>query len=651
MPGNKLIATAATLTILPLLLVGGNALWGLHGSLDAGVAGKHLEGITWVGGLVAATLIGCVLALIISLDKAGKLSQLIRNLREEYTRSAHQQAQLEQFFAISPDILCTLDQEGGFLQVNPAAGDILSRSPEELADTPFLSIICDQDRPGVVKRITHLLSGDHPQVSFDARTRTADGTHRWVEWSFVKVDWETLYFGYGRDIHDRKVMEKELQHGAFHDKLTGLANRELFLDRLEQAIHRAKRRPAPYAVLLMDIDNFKTINDSYGHQVGDSLLKLFSQRVEAQLRPEDTLARFGGDEFILLAEQVADCEAAASLASRILGSLHQPFTVNGVDFEVGSSVGVTLESAEECNADSLIREADLSLYKAKQRGKGTYFIFDQALSDEQSTRARMEFELRKALQNQDLRAHFQTIIDVPTGHPSGCEVLCRWQHAELGTMSPAEFIPVAEACGLIGDIGRQMLTQACAALQQWRDNGAVPREFAISVNLSPREFFQMDLVAFIQQTLQVYGLSGRHLSLEVTEGVLIERDGEASVILNRLRDLGIRIYVDDFGTGYSSLAYLRTLPLDGIKLDKSFMEKIHASPKSQEVARTVLELAKVLKLRSIVEGIETPEQLDFVTDLGFGYAQGYGLHRPCDKDTFARWMASQKTPKRKVSAA
>ncbi|WP_341938720.1 putative bifunctional diguanylate cyclase/phosphodiesterase [Marinimicrobium sp. C2-29] len=643
MPGKKLIATAVTIIILSLLITGGNALWGLHESLEPAAGGVYLNGITWMAGLIGAILVGCGLALLLSLDKAGKLAHLIRCLREESTHSAHQRAQLEQFFAISPDILCTLDQEGGFLQVNPAAGDILSRRPEDMAGTPFLSIICDQDRPDVVKRITQLLSGEHPQVTFDARTRTADGDHRWVEWSFVKVDWETLYFGYGRDIHDRKVMEKQLQHSAFHDKLTGVANRELFLDRLDQAIHRSRRRPAPYAVLLMDIDNFKTINDSYGHQVGDSLLKLFSQRIEEQLRPEDTLARFGGDEFILLAEQVADYEAAASLASRILDSLRQPFTVDGVDFEVGSSLGVTVESGTERSADSLIRKADLSLYKAKEGGKGSYFIFDQVLNNEQRTRARLETELRKALQNQGLKAHFQTIIDVATGQPSGCEVLCRWHHEELGAMNPEEFIPVAEASGLVADIGRQMLTQACAALQQWRDNGAVPCEFAISVNLSPREFFQVDLVPFIQQTLQAYGLNGRHLNLEVTEGVLIERDGEASVILNRLRELGISIYVDDFGTGYSSLSYLRTLPVDGIKLDKSFMEKIDSARKSQEIARTVLELAKVLKLRSIVEGIETPEQLAFVTDVGFGYAQGYGLHRPCDKDTFALWMATQAT--------
>ncbi len=640
MPGKKLIATAVALVILSLLLIGGNTLWGLHGSVEAEANGQHLKGITWVGGLIGTTLVGCVLALILSLEKAGRLSQLIRSLREESFRSAHQQAQLEQFFAISPDILCTLDHEGGFMQVNPAAGRMLNRSPRDMEGTFFLSIICDQDRPDVIKRITNLLSGEHPHVSFDARTRTADGDYRWVEWSFVKVDWETLYFGYGRNIHDRKVMENELQHSAFHDKLTGVANRELFLDRLAQTIHRSLRRPSPYAVLLMDIDNFKTINDSYGHQVGDSLLKRFSQRVQEQLRPEDTLARFGGDEFILLAEQVANYEAAASLANRILDSLCQPFTVDGIDFFVGSSVGVTVETGEERCADSLIRKADLSLYKAKQGGKGTYFIFDQALSNEQHTRARLETELRKALQSRDLKAHFQAITDVPSGRPSGCEVLCRWHHAEMGAMSPEEFIPVAEACGLIGDIGRQMLTQACATLQQWRDSGVVPDDFAISVNLSPREFFQVDLVPFIQQTLHSCGLSGRHLSLEVTEGILIERDGEASVILNRLRDQGIRIYVDDFGTGYSSLSYLRTLPVDGIKLDKSFIEKIHSAKKSQEIARTVLELAKVLKLSSIVEGIETPEQLAFVTDLGFGYAQGYGLHRPCDKDAFALWMAT-----------
>lgn len=644
MPGKKLTAVIVALVALitlSLVILGGNALMALYNTIESAAGNEHIEGVAWVGGLISAILVGCVLALIFSLDKAGRLSQLIRRLREESFHNAYQKAQLEQFFAISPDILCTLDQEGGFLQVNPAASRILGRTPEDMAGNRFLSVICDDDRPEVVKQINSLLSHGESHVSFDARTKTANGSHRWVEWSFVKVDWETLYFGYGRDIHDRKVMEKELQHSAFHDKLTGVANRELFLDRLSQTIHRTRRHPAPFAVLLMDIDNFKTINDSYGHQVGDSLLKLFSQRIQEQLRPEDTLARFGGDEFILLAEHVADHNAAASLAERILESLRRPFTVSGTEFDVGSSVGITLESGQEQSADTLIRKADLSLYKAKEAGKGTYFIYDQALSNEQRSRARLETELRKALQNQDLKAHFQAITDVPTGSPSGCEVLCRWHHPELGVMSPEDFIPVAEAAGLIGDIGRQMLTQACAALQQWRANGVVPCEFAIGVNLSPKEFFQVDLVPFIQQTLQAYGLSGRNLSLEVTEGVLIERDEEASKILNRLRDLGIRIYVDDFGTGYSSLSYLRTLPVDGIKLDKSFIEKIHSAKKSQEIARTVLELAKVLKLRSIVEGIETREQLDFVTDLGFGYAQGFGLHRPCDKDAFALWMATQ----------
>ncbi|WP_111642281.1 bifunctional diguanylate cyclase/phosphodiesterase [Marinimicrobium alkaliphilum] len=599
--------------------------------------------------LIAGILFSISLASFIALlaNSRGRARVLMRmnlSLQRESHRRQQLTAELRQFFSISPDILCTLAPDGTFRQVNPAAEHILRKDTEMLEGTYFIESLHPDDREACQGRLQKLLDRSLPQITLEARSLTANNEVCWIEWSFVAVDWETVFYGYGRDITDRKIIEHELHHNAFHDKLTGVNNRSVFIDRLDQLIKRSRRRRVDYAIMVMDIDNFKTINDSYGHLVGDALLQEFAKRIERQLRPEDTLSRFGGDEFMLLIEDTCNEEDLRGLARRILAALQEPFVIKSVQLVLGSSIGIALGGAHYTNTDDIIRHADLALYRAKDRGKGCYVIFDEKMQCEQVNRSAIEQALRETLQRQGMGAAYQPIIEVAPNRIVGCEVLARWHHDDLGEVEPAQFISVAESSGLIVQLGRQMLTRACRTLANLRASNLVSNDFYMSVNLSPKEFFLVDLVDYIRITLAQFGLSGRHLAIEITEGVLIERDDEAAAVFNELQAMGVRIYVDDFGTGYSSLSYLRRLPIDGIKLDRSFINQTDTIDKNQKIVRAILELARVLKLESVVEGVETDQQRAFVFGLGFGYAQGFGIHRPLNNTDLVTLLRREQSP-------
>lgn len=600
---------------------------------------------TWflVAGILFSVSLASFMALLVnSRQRAQKLTQMNLSLQRESHRRQQLTAELRQFFAIAPDILCTLSPDGTFRQVNPAAEHILRKTTEMLEGTCFIESLHPDDRDACTGRLQKLLDRTLPQITLEARSLTANNEVCWIEWSFVAVDWETVFYGYGRDITDRKIIEHELHYNAFYDKLTGVANRSVFIDRLDQLIRRSRRRRVDYAIMLMDLDNFKTINDSYGHLVGDALLQEFAERVEQQLRPEDTLARFGGDEFIVLIEDTTAEDDLRSLARRVLTRLQEPFQVQGVQLVVGSSIGIALGGAHYNNTDDIIRHADLALYRAKHQGKGTYAIFDENMQCEQINRSAIEQALRETLQRQGLNAAYQPVVDIADNRIVACEILARWHHETLGEVPPAQFISVAESSGLIVQLGRQMLTRACRTLANLRASQLVDDNFFISVNLSPKEFFLVDLVDYIRVTLAQFGLSGRHLAVEITEGVLIERDGEATTVFNDLQAMGVKIYVDDFGTGYSSLSYLRRLPINGIKLDRSFINQTETIDKSHKIVSAILELARVLKLESVIEGVETDQQRAFVFGLGFGCAQGLSLHPPMDNAEFVALLRSER---------
>jgi diguanylate cyclase (GGDEF)-like protein/PAS domain S-box-containing protein len=585
-----------------------------------------------LGGLLISFLLAAFIwALWLNRARGWALAEANINLMQEMTQREHLELRLDRFFSMSTDILSTLNLDGTFRKVNPACEKILGFEARAMEGRHFVDTVHSEDREQAKEELQALAEKKVHRATMEIRNLTDSGGVRWVEWHFVAAEQEPALYANGRDMTERKQMEQQLHRSAFYDKLTGTANRALFLDRLKHVIERAHRYGKNYAVLIMDMDNFKAVNDSYGHLTGDKLLAAFAQRVQQQLRPVDTCARFGGDEFILLIEEAENAEAVRYVAERIQKALSLPFVFDGHELRIGSSMGIAMGDSRYKTTQQALRDADMALYEAKRQGKNRYLFFDEKMRTEQLTRTAVEEELSQALNRQELDVIYQPIIDLRDGQMVGCEALVRWEHPSLGEMSPVDFIPMAEKSGLITAIGRFVTERACQDLAGWLSAPAVPRNLFVSVNLSPKEFFVSGLVEHIDKVLHRHGLQGQNLRLEVTEGVLIERDQEAAVIFRKLQAMGVQICIDDFGTGYSSLSYLQALPINVLKLDRSLIQQIQISETSHEIARTVLSLARALDVQSVAEGAETDDQLQAIKDAGFNFAQGFGLHRPMDR--------------------
>jgi Amt family ammonium transporter len=431
-----------------------------------------------------------------------------------------------------------------------------------------------------------------------------------------------------RDISERKAFEQELAHQAFHDTLTGLANRALFLDRLSQAHARASRTGSLYSLLFIDLDRFKIVNDSLGHQAGDQLLIEVANRLKLCVRPGDTFARFGGDEFVVLLEDLVDDEDAITVTERILEELRAPFRVEGRDVSASASIGVVIGDRTYESADHCLRDADVAMYRAKARGKATYEVFRPEMEGAALHRLDMEIALRNAIENGELELHYQPLVSLERVSIVGLEALVRWRHPERGMMSPAEFIPLAEETGLIIPIGEWVLEEACRQVREWEDAypGAVP--LVMTVNLSARQFQQPDLSDRIAAVVKKTGISPDQLCLEVTESVMMDDVDAATLMLKRLKDLGSCVAIDDFGTGYSSLSYLKRFPVDFVKIDKSFVADLGEGAVDSEIVRAVIRLAAAIGIRTVAEGVETAEQLRRLRNMGCPLVQGYYLARP-----------------------
>jgi diguanylate cyclase (GGDEF)-like protein/PAS domain S-box-containing protein len=405
----------------------------------------------------------------------------------------------------------------------------------------------------------------------------------------------------GIDITEQRRAESQLLHDAFHDALTGLPNRALFLDRVEHALARARRdSPHSFAVLLLDIDRFKVVNDSLGHAIGDQLLVALGERLQACLRAGDTVARFGGDEFTIMVESVADITDATRAATRVQAALTEPFLVEGEEIFTSVSIGIAVGAPEYDRPEQMIRDADTAMYRAKAQGKARYEIFDAAMRAEAVTLLQLETDLRRALERNELRVHYQPIVAIDSNEICGFEALVRWQHPMKGLVPPAQFISVAEETGLIVPLGSWVLNQACADTAEWRRRGA--KHASMSVNISSRQFSQSDLVRDVQRALQAHGLQGADLNLEITESVLIQHAETALATIRRLQDLGVLISIDDFGTGYSSLSYLHGFPIDKLKIDSSFIRNFGRDRKTVEITRTIIQLAENLGIDVIGQG-------------------------------------------------
>jgi diguanylate cyclase (GGDEF)-like protein len=438
--------------------------------------------------------------------------------------------------------------------------------------------------------------------------------------------------GLEAEIAERRLADQRVVHMAHHDALTGLPNRTLLADRVGQAIARAHRSGGKLAVLFLDLDRFKNVNDSFGHAVGDMLLTAVSARLTASRREEDTVARLGGDEFIVSIPDVADAAEAESVAARILSDLAKPFTINGHQLHADVSIGIALYPRDGDTAETLMRNADTAMYHAKESGRGNYQFFSAQLTERVSRRLSTETKLRRALERGEFSVHYQPLMNLASGRVDGAEALLRWPQQDERLVSPVEFIPIAEETGLIVPLGEWVLLEACAQAQAWQ---TLHPGLRIAVNLSARQFRQKNLIGMIEQVLGESRLHPSLLELELTEGMLMHNVEEATHILARLDEIGVRLAIDDFGTGYSSLSYLKRFPIHTLKIDRSFVRDISTDPDDAAIVTAIVAMARSLNLRVTAEGVETEEQAAFLRSLTCDQAQGFHFGRPMPAAEFA----------------
>ncbi len=529
--------------------------------------------------------------------------------------------------------MAIVEHSGRWLQVNGSLCRLLGYTEDELLALDFQSITHAEDLPSVLTDIKQLLDGRTPTCETEMRYLHKSGQEVWTLASVAiardaQVEAEHFIFQL-QNITDRKRAEERLVYDAFHDALTGLPNRALFMDHLKLALGRTKRLPErQFAVLFLDLDRFKVINDSLGHMIGDELLISISRRLEDCLRPGDTVARLGGDEFTILLDDLRDDTEAVAVAERIKQEFQIPFTLQGHEVFTGASIGIAPSTIGYDHPEELLRDADTAMYRAKSLGTKRHEVFDPTMHVQATNLLQLETDLRRAIERNEFVLYYQPIIALDTHRISGFEALVRWQHPEHGFVSPAEFIPIAEETGLIVQIGRWVLHEACRQMKQWQHETGGNHDLVMSVNLSGKQFAQAELIEEIEGVLYETKLSPRCLKLEITESVVMDNIETAVEMLEGLRRLGIALSIDDFGTGYSSLSYLHRFPLSTLKIDRSFVSLMLGNNENSEIVRTIVMLAQKLNMDVVAEGIETDDQLTQLRLIGCQYGQGYLFSRP-----------------------
>jgi diguanylate cyclase (GGDEF)-like protein/PAS domain S-box-containing protein len=520
---------------------------------------------------------------------------------------------------------------------------------EQIAGLPeeWFKRVHPDDLESLKSAIAAHRDGLTPHFEIEHRMQHRDGRYRWMLSRGTAVrdaDGKTTRMaGSQTDITARKEAEDQLLRDALQDGLTGLPNRLLFTDRLERSLTRIDRDQFHrFAVLFLDIDRFKGINDSLGHGVGDQLLMAFAGRLTAVLRPGDTVARLGGDEFTVLLEDPREPDDAVAVATRILEALKKPFNLGSQEVFVTASIGIALSSTGYSRPQDVLRDADTAMYRAKAMGKARFQIFDSDMHLGAVKLLQIENDLRRAIDRAEFELHYQPIVGINNCALSGFEALIRWRHPERGLISPADFIPVAEETGMIVPIGRWVLQEACRQAAVWQTTFP-DQPICISVNISGRQFSQPDLVDQVTSALRQSKLNPAHLILEITESVVMQNPEVTITMLRRLKDLGLQLNIDDFGTGYSSLSYLQRFPVDTIKIDRSFVTRMSERPENAEIVRTIVALAHNLNMKVTAEGIETPEQLTKLQELHCESGQGYLLSRPLSATAVTEMLTSDKT--------
>ncbi len=535
--------------------------------------------------------------------------------------------------------------DGRWHYVSAQVETILGFAPDEWLADPHLwaKRVHPEDRERVFARESQL---DEPTVPEEYRMLHRDGHTVWVR------DHATLLAdGLGRlrwhgvlsDITDRKLaeterrsVEEDMRHQALHDSLTGLPNRVLIFDQIERA------RPLPgrqLAVLLLDLDRFKLVNDSFGHAAGDALLTEIAPRLNEVLRPGDTIGRLGGDEFVVLLGDIVDEHAAIEVAERLGAALRRPFLLESTEHFVTVSIGIALAGGERVEPDILIRDADAALYRAKERGRGRHELFDRALRVRTLERLALENDLRRALDREELHVRYQPVVSLRDGSLASVEALVHWEHPQRGLVGPSDFIPVAEDSGLIAQIGEWVLRESCHQACSWHAANPDAPPLGLSVNLSARQIAQRDLAGSVARALRDSGLDPRSLCLEITESAILDDTDTANRTLRALLSLGVGLVLDDFGTGYSSLAYLTRLPIEGLKIDRSFVEQMGDGERPTAIVTAIVRMAQALSMQVTGEGVESAHQLQELRRLGCDRAQGFHIAQPLPPEKIAELLA------------
>jgi diguanylate cyclase (GGDEF)-like protein/PAS domain S-box-containing protein len=620
----------------------------LTGTLHARASSERLL----VGFSSLVLLVGVALALSlrqrVRSDFAHAWRALTAEVDERKAAEAALRASEERFRSLvqnSSDVITILDADGAPRWHSESVRRVFGYDPEKLLHSNDWTLVHPDDRDRVAGFVAEaaMRPGVTPAITW--RMRHRDGTWLHTETVAANLLDDPNVGGLvlnTRDVSERKELEDQLVHQAFHDGLTSLANRTLFTERVEQAL--ATIGPTDVAVLFVDLDDFKHVNDSLGHAAGDQFLVATAKRLKSCLRPGDTAARFGGDEFAVLLERVSDPEAATAVAARVIDTLHQPFGLQGRTIPIKASVGLAIGRRGVDDADGLLRNADVAMYAAKAGGKDRFELFRPEMHADMLQRLELETELRHAVDHGELVLHYQPIVELASGRITRVEALVRWAHPTRGLLGPLAFVPLAEEQGMIGPIGRWVLQEACRQARSWREQFPSAPPLSMHVNLSGRQLQQADLIAEVAQALEAAVLEPELLTLEITETVLMADVDTVSQRLHDLKQLGVLLAIDDFGTGYSSLSYLRRFPIDMLKIDKAFVDGIGRGREDVALAHAIVNLSHTLNLHTIAEGIELSEQAVNLAELGCQDGQGYHFARPLAAEAMTELLEQTLAP-------
>jgi diguanylate cyclase (GGDEF)-like protein/PAS domain S-box-containing protein len=605
----------AALTPYAALMLAGFTLLALHQGSYSDPAGV----IAWVvclaaGLLFARQAIATALAVAVQTGLA--------------SRSA--EARFNALIRNTADVIAIVDQDGTVSYVTPTAERIFGFAAHDLIGQHLDELVAFDDRARLREFLDRDLGAPGASAAMEARVPRGDERERVVEIHGTNMESEPAIGGRLlnlRDMTDRKGMEEQLKRMALHDSLTLLANRSLFRDRVEHAVAVSRRNGRGIAVIFVDLDNFKRINDTHGHAIGDRVLHKSAQRLVKATRNGDTVARLGGDEFAVLLENLTTQDPVLEIAARIVESLQEPLDQPVADMRVAASVGIAFSTAGD-GVEELMRNADVAMYAAKSAGKGRYAVYEPSMQHAASERREMEAELDRALREAQFLLHYQPIVDLRSGYLLGVEALIRWQHPERGLIPPKEFIPVAEETGQIVPLGRWVLAQACREVKVWQARLPEGREVRVSVNVSSIQLSKSDICADVARALEISGIDPGCLVIELTEAVLMNNSETVLATLNELKKLGVRVAIDDFGTGYSSLSYLHRFPIDILKIDRSFVERLGGVDGGEDFARAIITLGGTLDLEVVAEGVELEHQQRGLIELGCVAGQGYYYARP-----------------------